>query len=131
IGQIPAGNGTNLTYTQNISGNANAHAAVTLECVACHTAVAARLTGSEEAHKPFYLASNYSLPGGGGNQTVIQLKGANTACIGCHTHVRVNMTWRRLTDFNVTSNGSTGSWVVNISNDFPTSINITYTNKSY
>lgn len=127
IGQIVLGNDTNNgTFTQNISTNANAHAAVTLECVACHTAVAARISGSEEAHKAYYYASNYSA-----NNSVIQLKGANTACIGCHTHVRVNLTWKRLTDYNVTANATTGSWSVNISNDFPNSVSITYTNKSY
>lgn len=125
---IPSnGTGNYSTWAgTNVTTNRNAHAAVTLECVACHTGVVAEITGSDEAHKAFYYASNYS-----DNQSVIQLKGANTACIGCHTHTRVNLTWVRLTDFNVTSNATSGSWNVTISNDWKNSTNTTYTNKSY
>lgn len=128
IGGIPV-NGTNLTgtYTQTIASNPNAHAAVTLECIACHSGVEAELNGTEEAHTPYYRASNRSI----GGQTVIALKGANTACVGCHTHVRVNLTWVRLTDYNVTANATSGSWNVNISNDWMNSTSTTYTNKSY
>ena len=120
-------NGTNLTgtYDNNITVDANVHAAITLECVTCHSGVTQEITGSEEAHRPYYNASHED------NQSVIQLKGANTACIGCHTHVTVNMTWTRLTSFNITSNASSGAWVVSIGNNATDNLSTTYTNKTY
>ena len=91
----------------NVTTNANAHAAVTMECIGCHSGVPDELLGSEAAHGDFYNASNYST---GVNQTQINLKGANTACIGCHTHAIVNITWTRATGYNMTANSSGGSW---------------------
>lgn len=90
----------------NVTGNANAHAAVTMECVACHTGVPAELNGTSEAHTAFYLASNYTT----GNQTTIKLKGSNTACIGCHTHAIVNITWTRAIGYNMTVNSTGSGW---------------------
>jgi nitrate/TMAO reductase-like tetraheme cytochrome c subunit len=124
-------NSTNITYGQwqkrNGSGvvtaavNLTAHAAVTVECLACHgtsaTAFANKIQGAAEAHRDFYYASvsnqevgdiNQSSLATAGintgpawytvgtyNQSVIKLKGTNTACIGCHTHAVVNVTWKR------------------------------------
>lgn len=119
-GTINTGNLSN--FSQNVTVNPNAHAAVTLECIACHAGVPAEF-GSEEAHRPFYISANRT------NQSVIDLKGANTACIACHTHTRVNITWIRLTSFNVTANGTTGNWTVSLA--IGNATNTTYTNKSY
>lgn len=131
--------GGNLTGTVNVT----AHAAVTVECLACHgvgnttygvdkglTGVAQELQGNSEAHRNFYYASvsdkevgdinQTSLQTAGirtgptwytagtSNQTVIKLKGTNAACIGCHTHAVVNITWNRAVgyDMNVTVNNS-------------------------
>ncbi len=161
--------GANITYGQwagsdnygpgggNVTGKVNvtAHAAVTVECLACHgvgnttygrdkglTGVAQELQGNSEAHRDFYYASvsdkdvgdinQNSLTNAGintgptwytvgtSNQTVIKLKGTNTACIGCHTHAVVNITWRRSVGYGmiVDANTSTGklditSWSVN------------------
>jgi nitrate/TMAO reductase-like tetraheme cytochrome c subunit len=138
--------------TQNISGQVNfsAHAAITVECLACHgtgnltnnnTGLSTgnsplRLMSDQEAHRTFYYASvsdkavgdvNYSsLKAAGimnsetplwyatsGNQTVVQLKGTNTACIGCHTHAVVNITWNRATGYTMNANVSNAGWVVN------------------
>ncbi len=64
----------------------NLHAAVTIECVNCHSGV----NFTNDAHKPF--ADNTSA------QT--WLKGANEACYGCHTKVNVQMTWIRKGGYN-------------------------------
>lgn len=108
---------TTSTYTLNVTTNPNAHSAVTLECVACHTGVPAELTGSDEAHTIYYYRSLYNPnqtlnPGTVQNQSNVTLKGANTACVGCHTHVAVNISWTRRPGYNMTVDSSTGSWTL-------------------
>ncbi|MCZ7355988.1 MAG: cytochrome c3 family protein [Candidatus Methanoperedens sp.] len=68
------------------------HAAASPACLDCHNAsfepglnATNILNGPEEVHKPFAnAASNSSL-----------LKGANEACIACHTHVAVDINWTK------------------------------------
>jgi hypothetical protein len=78
-GRFTMANGTNIT-------GLNLHSAVTVECVSCHYAV----NFTDDAHKPF--ANNASSQG--------WLKGANAACVGCHTKTRVEMTWTRKGGYN-------------------------------
>ena len=134
ISNIPV-NGTNVSgnYTQNITTNANAHAAVTLECVTCHTGVPAELTGSQEAHTVFYYGAISNKTNTSGvlgtdyNQSVIQLKGANTACVGCHTHATINVTWVRAKGYNLIANESTGSYNLTFeANQTSANINTSY-----
>jgi len=149
--------------TTNISGQVNysAHAAITVECLACHgtgnltqgSNSPLRLMSDQEAHRPFYYASvsnkavgdvNYSslkdagiITGApqwydttnGPNQTVVQLKGTNSACIGCHTHAFVNITWNRAIGYELDANVSNAGWVVNFTG-VSTSTNTTTTSGS-
>ncbi len=66
--------------------------------------VNATITGRDEAHSLYYYESKYP-----GNQTTIRLKDANTACLGCHSHAGVNITWKRSIGYelsvNVTGDG--------------------------
>ncbi len=117
---IPLGNGSNasagagvglnirtgnFTYPNgtNITGLV-LHAAVTVECVSCHSGV----NFTNDAHKPF--ADNTS--------TATWLKGANEACYGCHTKVNVQMTWIRKGGFNYSYefNTTTGTLSFNATN---------------
>lgn len=99
-----------------------------LGCLTCHRnpraipgnfSATAILNGPEEVHTAF------------ANQAIGAklLKGANEACISCHTHVRVNITWERATSmgFNATETvvGGIGTW--NIGNFSATGSNITTT----
>lgn len=122
-GNVPFNGTSNLsyTYTLNITSNPNAHAAVTLECIACHQGVPAELAGSQEAHTSFYFNATYSASivtnasgytGTTQNQTAIALKGANTACVGCHTHTIMNITWSRRPGYNMNVDSSTGAWTM-------------------
>lgn len=82
-----------------------AHAIVTLECIVCHDKVVTNLTNSSEAHRPFYYNATDA------NSTI--LTGANEACVACHTHTNVRITWRRSTGFNMTVNESiTGVYTI-------------------
>jgi hypothetical protein len=126
------------------SVNLSAHAAITVECLACHgtgnvtngSNSPLKLMSDTEAHQKFYYASvsnksvgdiNYdSLKAAGiitgaprwydttngANQTVIQLKGTNTACIGCHTHATVNITWNRAIGYEMNVNATNAGWGV-------------------
>jgi len=81
-----------------------AHAAVTVECVFCHDMVLGNITGSQEAHRNFYNVSNQST----------LLKGGNEACVGCHTHTRVDINWVRKGGYNVTADITGGSWNLSV-----------------
>ncbi len=108
-------------------------AAVTLECITCHTGVANELTGTDEAHTQYYYGSisNKTHPNGvlgtDYNQTVIQLKGANAACVGCHTHITMNITWVRARGYSMIANESTGSYNLTfLANQTSENLNTTY-----
>jgi len=103
------------------------HAAASPACLDCHSgrggggrSALEIVNGTEEVHKAFV------------NESVRSrfLKGANEACISCHTHIGVNITWSRATtiEFNaaevVLSDGS-HSWTVD--NFDATGVNITRT----
>ncbi len=96
--------------TENVTTNSGAHAAVTKECASCHTGVPAELQGVNESHGDFY---NSTKQDSGTNGTNI-LKGANEACVGCHTHAIVNITWVRSVGYNMTIT-ETGAGLYNIS----------------
>lgn len=74
----------------NWAGNGDFHAASAPACLDCHdggiaTNASGILNGPEEVHKPFAagaVSSNL-------------LKSANEACIGCHTHVAVQVNWSK------------------------------------
>lgn len=102
------------------------HASAAPACIDCHGGSGPGLdareifTGSEEVHKPFYNESNSSK----------FLKGANEACIGCHTHVGVNITWSKATtlEFNATEQTlADGSHTWSITDFRATGTNITKT----
>lgn len=99
-----------------------------LGCLTCHKnprsfpgnfSAVEILTGQEEVHKSFANQATDSK----------LLKGANEACISCHTHVRVNITWNRATsmEFNATETvvGGNRTWI--IGNFSATGSNITKT----
>lgn len=97
------------------------HAATTVTCITCHTGVGVydpnkynstsgtwnlkygSLLNPNEAHKGFYLASmstdpeyydNGTLKPNNGVQGATGTKGANAACLACHTHTAFKSTWR-------------------------------------
>ncbi|HUV82983.1 MAG TPA: hypothetical protein VMW53_07925 [archaeon] len=95
------------SYNTNWDTNRNiSHAAIVIECIDCHPWVAHELENSDEAHRPFYVSLNETTAVNGTSL----LKGANEACIACHTHVGVNISWQRASylSFNATVNTSTG-----------------------
>ena len=77
--------------------------------VACHGTVAkdalkatSILYGANESHKKFaFDASNATL-----------LKGANEACVGCHTHTNVDIVWQRPTNLSFNASVIQGVWNV-------------------
>jgi len=105
-------NGISSNKALNITTNPQAHAAVTVECVFCHDLIVndssgnpQEILGSQEVHSSFYNASNES--------TV--LKGGNEACVGCHTHVMLNVTWRRPSGYNIDADITGGYWNLSFS----------------
>lgn len=83
--------------------NATQHASISPPCVACHDKVDDELLHANESHTEFYQGAMTS-----GLET-----GANEACIGCHTHTGVNITWIRATTLTFTADHDpvTG-WVI-------------------
>ena len=113
-------NGTNTSNYAgtNVTNNTQAHAAITLECITCHTGVEAEIQGTDAAHGAYYNASNAS-------DATVKMKGANVACVGCHTHAYINVTWTRAVGYNITSTANSTGWDLNFSmnNSIP---NVTY-----
>ena len=112
---------TNFTGI-NITTNAQAHAAVTMECIGCHGGVDEELTGTDAAHTAFYYGANYSEVGNGGNQSAVNLKGSNTACVGCHTHAIINVTWVRAAGYNLQSNATGAGWELAFSMNYSANV---------
>ena len=83
------------------------HAAIAVWCIDCHPWVENELTHTKAAHKPFYEDLV-------GETDTMHLQKENRACLGCHTHVGVNITWTRNEfvsyDVNCTSGGYEVSW---------------------
>ncbi len=115
------------TRILNIGGGITAdfHAAAAPACMDCHDDGVAQdarsiFVGPDEVHIPFVNESERSY----------LLVGANEACVGCHTHVRVNITWQKATTlgFNASESmlpGGNHTWVVDEFN--ATGVNITKT----
>ncbi len=91
------------------------HAAAAPACLDCHGTLGPGanalniLNGPEEVHKPFANQAN---------DTSKLLKGANEACITCHTHVAVQANWSKayMMSFNAqefTASDGTHGWTVN------------------
>ena len=110
--------------------NGQFHAAAAPACLDCHSGTGGGgksaleiVNGTEEVHKAFV------------NQSIISkfLKNSNEACIACHTHVGVNITWSRATTMGFTAaetvlaDGS-HSWLV--SNFTGSGTNITTTSST-
>lgn len=85
------------------------HAAAAPMCLDCHGGsgpggdARSIVSGPEEVHKPFIREANTTQNS--------MLKGANEACIGCHTHVAVDINWTKayMMSFNVTEFVSTNA----------------------
>jgi len=88
------------------------HASALPLCMDCHDGSgpgrnASTITKDGEAHKNFYDSTN--------NNTL--MRGSNEACIACHSHVQVNITWSKYNtldlvvnqDMNVTNVSGSGS----------------------
>ena len=71
--------------------NNEKHAAIAVWCIDCHPWVETELTHDEAAHRWFYKDLNSSTAPADN----IALQKPNRACLGCHTHVGVNLTWER------------------------------------
>ena len=101
---FPVSSPLNSTNTTWANKNDTVHVAVVIYCVDCHSWVDDALNESLSAHKEFYYDLNTTKTG--------LLKGGNSACIGCHTSVGVNISWTRNTSISFTANKSTGDWAM-------------------
>lgn len=100
---FPVSSPLNTTNTSWGDRNNTVHAAVVIYCVDCHSWVDDALDESLAAHKEFYYDLNTSSG---------ILKGGNSACIGCHTGVGVNISWTRNTTIKFTADKSTGDYAI-------------------
>nr|QNO47292.1 hypothetical protein POPKKDDM_00011 [Methanosarcinales archaeon ANME-2c ERB4] len=68
------------------------HAAIAVWCIDCHPWVVDELSDGKAAHRWFYDGLNATTEPGTDD---LALQQPNRACLGCHTHVGVNITWQR------------------------------------
>jgi len=81
---------------EGLTKGVNFHASALPLCLDCHSGTgpgldARSITSNAEAHKNFYDSTN--------NNTL--MKGSNEACIACHSHVQVNITWSKYNTMNI------------------------------
>ena len=103
--------GDNATnYSSQWRDTSGAHAALTVDCVDCHTNAAAQLWNENEAHTAFYNSTINATHTGEANLTTGP-DNPNAACIACHTHTNLNISFVRIASgFNITANHTTGTW---------------------
>lgn len=96
-------------YGATVGGAGDIHAATAPACMDCHDGSWAApvatsiVNGTREAHKDFINSSDANT----------LMEGANEACVGCHTHVAVTITWNKPTNLSFTANSSNvGVWTV-------------------
>jgi hypothetical protein len=106
-----------------VAGNGSIHAATAPACMDCHDGSftgAPNATGikfgANEAHKEFITEAE-------ANTLMV---GANEACVACHTHVAVKITWDKptLLSFNATSS-NIGDWTVDNFESTGSQVNVT------
>lgn len=130
VSNIPAGkDGTGgfdlRTQSLDVTSDTKAHAAVKVECVSCHVNVTSEITGTNATHAPYYDAANQSYDNQSDNGFDI-LKGSNEACVACHTHIMINITWVRSIGYNMNvSESPEGYYVINLTS-VNSSTNTTY-----
>lgn len=111
-----------VNLTESGQGVDNTHTMVaTMECITCHTEAGdllnngnTTLTGGQvDAHKAYYdnalAQSKGNISNGFTGLGYIPLKGANAACLGCHSHTVVTINWTRDTGYNMLVTETTNS----------------------
>jgi hypothetical protein len=99
-------NASSPLYDTWATQNDTVHAAVAVWCIDCHPWVESELNNSNAAHRDFYVDLNTS--------GTSLLQKPNQACLGCHTHVGVNISWTRaeFVSYNISVNTTSQSYEV-------------------
>ena len=99
-------------YTSAWRNNSGAHAAITVDCVDCHWNASQQLLNDNEAHKVFYNSTILNSDPFNASASVddFTINNPSAACIACHTHTSVNVTFIRATGMNITANHTSGTW---------------------
>ncbi len=84
------------------------HAAITIDCVSCHTNATAQLGNTNEAHTPFFEQSK--------DTELSDVASNNTACMACHTMIGLNITMDRIRGglFINATHSEDYNWTVNV-----------------
>ncbi len=112
------------------SENGSFHAAADPACLDCHGNNATTVDNVSAPDAMNIFNNSIHEPFAAGSLNSSLLKDANEACVACHTHVAVNITWKKIAMINFTALGATdGSWNVTDFN-FTTTIITTYGNQT-
>jgi len=101
-----------------VGGTGTIHAAAAPACMDCHGMTANltgtyHYTGAPEATSIFIGTNEAHTEFVNNASSAALLKGANEACVGCHTHVAVDITWNKPTNLSFNAAVSiTGTWTV-------------------
>lgn len=82
-----------------------------LSCMDCHNIRNGVFATSINASSIYLYTDAHRSMVVGANNSVL-LKGANEACVACHTHVAVNITWKKPTTMVFEANVNNGQWSV-------------------
>ncbi len=102
-----------------VGGTGNIHAAATPACMDCHGNAATlpgtyAYTGAPEATSIFLGSDEGHTEFVNNASSASLLQGSNEACVGCHTHVAVDIVWDKPTNLSFNASVSVnGVWTVN------------------
>ena len=93
------------------------HAAVIIDCVDCHYNESQQISLNTSAHYAFWNQTNAA----SGNLN----SDDNTACMACHTHTHLNITWTRIEGLVITANHTNASATGDAAWDITANVNDT------
>jgi hypothetical protein len=81
--------------------------------VDCHWNASQQLLNDNEAHTAFYESTiDGSDPFTANGSS--EINNPSAACIACHTHTSINVTFIRATGMNITANHTSGTWDMDV-----------------
>ena len=104
-----SGIGSAANYSAAWRSTSTPHAAITIDCVDCHWNASQQLLNENEAHTAFYQSTiDGSDPFTANGST--EVSNPSAACIACHTHTSLNVTFIRAIGMDITANHTSGTW---------------------
>lgn len=116
------GNGLNNSSDWAWRPTTTPHAAVIIDCVDCHYNESQQIDNPDSAHYQFWNQTNSANNSDSNTDD-------NTACMACHTHTHLNITWLRLSGMTIVADHTDATADPYLA--WNLTVNVTDTNTTY